>query len=311
VHRDVLMPHETSPHYIAKRAPQERSKEFLASTDPWFRPSNFTVGPDGMLYVIDMYRQHIETPVAIRDDLKEDMDFMRGRDMGRIYRIVPKGKKQSQAVSAPDGERQSSTYVDLLSHPNQWWRLQAQRILLERQARSTIPNVEELFNSSGDARVRLHALYVLEGLNALKADMVIKAMNDPEPGVREHGAILTERFPESMNPLISLTDDVSPRVRFQATLSLGEFRSDQAAPALVRVIEKYVDDRWFRTAVLSSDPGTSLEFVTHLTNSTFFAKNDEGRNAFIHDLAYVFGARNARSEVTKFVKMLASKVTSD
>src|SRR5690606_5067465 len=162
VHRDVLMPHETSPHYIAKRAPQERSKEFLASTDPWFRPSNFTVGPDGMLYVIDMYRQHIETPVAIPDDLKEDMDFMRGSDMGRIYRIVPKGKKQSQAVSAPDGERQSSSYVDLLSHPNQWWRLQAQRILLERQDRSIIPNVEELFNSSGDARVRLHALYVLE-----------------------------------------------------------------------------------------------------------------------------------------------------
>src|SRR5690606_28902126 len=218
---------------------------------------------------------------------------------------------QSQAVSAPDGERQSSSYVDLLSHPNQWWRLQAQRILLERQDRSIIPNVEELFNSSGDARVRLHALYVLEGLNALKADMVIKAMNDPEPGVREHGAILAERFPESMNPLISLTDDVSPRVRFQATLSLGEFRSDQAAPALVRVIEKYVDDRWLRTAVLSSDPGTSLEFVAHLTSSPFFAKNDEGRNAFIHDLAYVFGARNARSEVTKFVKMLESKVTSD
>src|SRR5690606_21332957 len=193
VHRDVLVPHETAPHYIAKRAAEDSSKEFLASTDTWFRPANFTVGPDGMLYVIDMYRQHTETPVSIADDLKEDMDFMRGSDMGRIYRIVPKDNKKGKAVQASTGERQSSSYVELLSHPNQWWRLQAQRILLERQDKSVIPAVQELFNSSGDARVRLHALYVLEGLNELKAPMVIKAMGDSEPGVREHGAILAER----------------------------------------------------------------------------------------------------------------------
>ncbi|MBS1736102.1 MAG: dehydrogenase, partial [Bacteroidetes bacterium] len=62
VHRDVVGLHADSITYVAKRDETEKNKEFLTSTDPWFRPVNFTVGPDGSLYVIDMYRQHIEGP---------------------------------------------------------------------------------------------------------------------------------------------------------------------------------------------------------------------------------------------------------
>lgn len=312
VHRDVLVPHATSPRYDATRAAGESEKEFLTSTDTWFRPANFTVGPDGYLYIIDMYRQHIETPVSIPDDLKEDMDFMRGSDMGRIYRVVPKSKKEGKSVQKVDGERQSSSYVELLSHPNQWWRLQAQRNLLERQDKSVIPAVTSLYNESSDARVRLQALYVLEGLNALNADLVKKALSDSEPGVREHGAILAERFPTLLPELIQLASDKSPRVAFQASMSLGEFPANQVAPTLAKVIEREYNEGWFRMAVLSSNAGSSTELLNSLVNNTsFFEKVEDGKKAFINDLAYIFGARNSKGEAAQLLNTLSSKVSKD
>ena len=60
---------------IASRAAAEKDKEFMASTDSWVRPASFTVGPDGNLYMIDMYRQHIETPLSIPADLQTDHGF--------------------------------------------------------------------------------------------------------------------------------------------------------------------------------------------------------------------------------------------
>lgn len=312
VHRDVLVPHPTSPRYDAKRAEGETDKEFLASTDSWFRPANFTVGPDGYLYIIDMYRQHIETPVSIPDDLKEDMDFMRGSDMGRIYRVVPKDRRKGKVVQASASERQSAAYVEMLSHPNQWWRLQAQRNLLERQDKTVIPAVTSLYNQSTDARVRLHALYVLEGLDALNADLVRKALSDSEPGVREHGAILAERFPELLKDLIQLSSDKAPRVAFQASLSLGEFPANQVASALAKVVESKFNDSWFRMAVLSSNAGSSPEFVNSLLNNTsFFEKIEDGKKAFVNDLAYVFGARNSNGEAARLVNSLSEKVSND
>src|SRR5690606_11675457 len=93
VHRDVIHTTQEGPFLSAKRAPEGQEKEFLASTDTWFRPVNSTVGPEGALYIVDMYRQHIETPVSIPDSLKQDMYFQKGTELGRIYRIYPEGKR--------------------------------------------------------------------------------------------------------------------------------------------------------------------------------------------------------------------------
>src|SRR3546814_9821265 len=82
VHRDVLITQEDKPVYRAGRSELEKEREFLSSTDPWFRPVSLTSGPDGALYLVDMYRQHIETPLSIPGDLKVDMDFMAGSDRG-------------------------------------------------------------------------------------------------------------------------------------------------------------------------------------------------------------------------------------
>ncbi|MDH3649500.1 MAG: hypothetical protein OEQ53_07440, partial [Saprospiraceae bacterium] len=81
IHCDILEILSGSPTYVGKRAPIDTDREFLMSTDSWFRPTHFYVGPDGSLYVVDFYRQHIETPLSIPEDLKADMDFMQGSDL--------------------------------------------------------------------------------------------------------------------------------------------------------------------------------------------------------------------------------------
>ena len=78
----------------AERAADEQKSEFMASTDTWFRPVQFANGPDGCLYVIDMYRETIEHPWSLPESLKKHLDLNSGNDRGRIYRIVPDGFKR-------------------------------------------------------------------------------------------------------------------------------------------------------------------------------------------------------------------------
>ena len=87
VHRDLLAPNGIS--FAASRPPEEQQREFLASTDPWFRPVQFTTGWDGNLYIVDIYRKLVEDPESIPEPIKRDLDFYAGTGRGRIYRVVP------------------------------------------------------------------------------------------------------------------------------------------------------------------------------------------------------------------------------
>ncbi len=310
VHRDVLVPSSDSPVMIAKRDEAERKKEFLASKDSWFRPSGFTVGPDGFLYVVDMYRQHIETPLSIPEDLKEDMDFLYGSEHGRIYRIRPNtpSTKQSQVPRLRD--MPPAEYVQLLAHPNRWWRLQAQRLLLERQDQSVVPAVSALLEKNEDARVRLHALYVLEGLNALTAPLVSRAVNDPHPGVRKHGLILAERYPELLPLVLQRTGDSSLQVVLQATLSAGAFSGPKVTDALAKVAARYGNDRWIRTAVLSSAPGTSVQLLASLGKNNFFQQSEPWKLTFLEEFAAAVGSGQSDAEVKRLLTLLKGSVAN-
>ena len=305
VHRDILTPSDSFPYMIASRAAAEKDKEFMASTDSWVRPASFTVGPDGNLYMIDMYRQHIETPLSIPADLQTTMDFNAGNKEGRIYRIVPKNAGAYKTETVDLRNTKTADLVNLLSHKNQWWRLQAQRLLLERQDKSVIPAVKTLFVQSEDPRTRLHAMYVLEGMDALNAEIIKSAMKDPAPGVREHAAILSERYPVLLPQLQAMTNDSSVRVAFQATLSLGEFKDKSVAPVLAKVLTNRGYSSWFRTAVLSSAAGSTPDFLKSLEQESFFNSNDSWRANFIEDLSNSIGNRNETSQNVDLLNFLS------
>jgi len=303
VHRDVLTTSPTSPTFVASRGAKEKEHEFLASSDPWFRPVNFTVGPDGSLYVIDMYRQHIETPTAIPDDLKEDMDFMNGSQQGRIYRIASKSAKATR-IQPKLRSKSSTELVALLAHPNQWWRLQAHRLLLEKQDKAVIPALREIVTSHTNPHARLHAFFVLEGLDALDADLVNRVMQDSRPEIRVYGAMLAERFPACFPQLLDKASDTSARVVFQEGLSLGQFSYPTVVPALAHILEKYGRDHWFRTAILSSESGSSVALARQLVqNGVFFKTETAYADTFLHDLAFVIGSRKRGDEASELLAL--------
>ena len=165
VHRDVLQP--SGATYTASRKPEHA--EFLASTDNWFRPVNFANAPDGNLYVIDYDRQYLEHPEYIPESVRKrlKMDFVRGEDLGRIYRIVPTSPKQRRGLDVNLGAASTGELVALLEHPNGWHRDTAHRLLIERGDKSAVPALEQLFHQSKNPVARIQALWTLEGLDSL------------------------------------------------------------------------------------------------------------------------------------------------
>ncbi|WP_436835206.1 PVC-type heme-binding CxxCH protein [Arenibacter algicola] len=311
VHRDILSVVDSLPYMVAKRGEKEKDKEFMATTDSWFRPANFSVGPDGYMYIMDMYRQHIETPMSIPEDLQETMDFDAGNEYGRIYRIVPKDVGPYKPVYPNLTKVSSSELVKALQHENRWWNLTAQRLLLERQDKSVIPEVRALFAQSENPRFRLHALYVLEGMDALDAVTVMTAMKDPSAGVRENAAILSERFPDCLSQLAEMINDPSIRVAFQATLSLGQLKDKAVIPALAKALELHGQSSWFRTAVLSSEAGSGIDLLKILERNSFFKDASSWKLNFIETCSNVIGARNNKNQISGLLSLLAQSSLSN
>jgi len=199
-------------------------KEFVASRDIWFRPVNFANAPDGTLTVCDMYREVIEHPWSLPDDIHAALDLERGRDKGRLYRLAPPGfGERSQAGSAgiPAGESsksqaaapgpakmpalpgsrrtprlsQASTaeLVALLAHPNAWHRDTAHRLLFERQDKKAVPLLHEMVQKNENPLARMEAAWVLEGLSGFDESLLSLTLKDKSNEVLEAAIAIGER----------------------------------------------------------------------------------------------------------------------
>ncbi len=267
VHADILR--DRGATFTAARLFER--KEFLASTDAWFRPVNMYVGPDGALYVVDYYRQIIEHPEWMSDDMARSGAIYNGKDKGRIYRISASGgPPPSWTRGIAPGSLQTEELVSRLSSPNAWWRKNAQRLLVDRRDRRAIPLLEETAAHAADPLARLHALWTLDGLSALKAGILIGRMQDEAPGVRENALKLSEKFlksgtdPEKEligNALLRMSGDGDARVRYQLLCTLGFLTSPQALRVRNRLLFTHLDDKWMQIAALSAI-GSEKELLT-------------------------------------------------
>ena len=171
--------------------------EFLASTDPLFRPVNLTVGPEGALYVLDMHRGVIEHPEWIPDRMEVDLDLYEGDDRGRIYRVVPAGGPPSGGADSGGLDRSGSEdLVEALGHENRWRRLTAQRLLVEEHAAAPpAPLLESLrsrLGAVGNPLGRLHVMWTLAGLGALDHGSLEALLGDPHPELRRNAVLALE-----------------------------------------------------------------------------------------------------------------------
>jgi hypothetical protein len=164
-----------------------------------------------------------------------------------------------------------------------------------------------MFLNHNDARVRLHALYVLEGLNAADAALVAKAMRDPHPGVRKHGLILAERYSELLPVMLEMLNDSSIHVVFQAALSAGGYSNRKVTDALAQLLTRFGDDPLFRTAVLSSKAGPTTSLLESLIGKhAFFNGTEPWKESWLSEHSYSVGSANMSSEINALLEIMES-----
>ncbi len=305
VHEEILQPHGAT----FRSRPARAKVEFLATPDDWFRPVSLAHGPDGALYVVDMYRAVIEHPEFMPPELKNRPDLTLGKDRGRIWRIVPQGHK-AKTVRPRLSKATTAELVALLAHDEVWWRTTAQRLLLERQDRAAVAPLRKLMLMSDRPLARLHAAWLLENLNGLDTKLVLRLLADRHPRVREHAVLLAERRltePAVRQAVVGLAADPDARLRYQVALTLGEWDDDAILGPLARIAVAGAEDRWTRLAVASSVPTRSGALLGKLLGpgGDLAAKAAPGRVALLHELSAVVGARRDGAEVAGLLDLLA------
>jgi putative membrane-bound dehydrogenase-like protein len=252
VHRLVLAPNGVT--FSGARPADEQRSEFLASRDNWFRPVEARTGPDGALWVVDMYRFVIEHPRWIPPDRLAQLDLRAGSDMGRIYRVVPRNKKPRvlpNIASAPVQE-----LIAAFATANGPGRDLIHQELLSRPDPSAIEPMKRLALANAPPAPRVQAMSVLADLKALNPDVLEPALADSSPQVRTHALRFSEPLFDSSSALqdraVQLANDPDMAVRFQLALSLGAWSGPAKAAVLHRLLENTPRDPWMRAAVLNS-----------------------------------------------------------
>jgi len=242
-----------------ERAAEEKTSEFLSSTDNWFRPVQTRTGPDGALYVVDMYRFVVEHPRWIPAARLAKLNVRAGADMGRIYRVFPEerlvrtvpnlatlnGSELAQELDSANGTERDRVHAEILTRGDQ----------------SVMGTLENLAANASKPEVRVQALCVLDGIGGLKPELLRTALKDNDETVRKHAVRLCETFMKStdngqarslLNELLKREKDPSPAVLHQLAFSLGEWDDPRAGQALGRLAVAYPTDAEMKTAVLSS-----------------------------------------------------------
>lgn len=286
-------------------------KEFLASADDWFRPVNLFHGPDGALYVIDMYRAVIEHPDWMPPELKKRPDLLLGQDKGRIWRIVPEKHVHKPMDKKWDVDR-------ALMDANVWQRTTAQRLLLQDGYRADLDQMLTRYGGSEkEPLARLHAAWLLNAFGVLTPELLLKMLQAEQPHIREHGALLSDRYMPKSPPLqkrvAQLASDPNARVRFQAALTLGEWDDDQILVPLAKIALSGADDKWTRAAVATAVPKRAGALILTLlqTEHGLTEKATPSRFTLLNELTVLVGSRSDPGEVADVLEALGKLPAKD
>ncbi len=250
--------------------PAQDKVEFLATTDDWFRPVFLTHGPEGAMYVADMYRAVIEHPEFMPPELKNRPDLWAGRDKAASAASC---RRTTMTKTPRPGLSKASIaeLVKTLKHEEPWYRTTAQRLLLEKNDKEIIAPLRELLNSLPGQKTTpavVLAGYMLEKVRGVLTDQEILNMlrtgpiSVGHPRVREHGICLAEPRLATSEPLMErlgeLYRDDDARVRFQLALSVGGLEKDSGNVLLSDMVLypafKDPSDRWARLAAECTSP---------------------------------------------------------
>ena len=249
--------------FVATRADGEEQLDFFASEDRWCRPVMVRSGPDGGLWIADMYRYMIEHPDWLPAEGKAELlpHYRLGDDRGRIYRVVPEqsGFRQPVRLDRLD----TAGLVAAMDSPSDWQRDKVQQLLLWRGDAAAIALLKQLFQTAARPQTRVQALYTLQGCGALSRPLLIAALADPSPRVRENAIRLAETRsdPDLVHAATALATDPDAKVRLQLALTCGQWRDDAAGKALAAIGAVDAEDPLMVAAIMSSALRHSRTFV--------------------------------------------------
>ncbi|WP_397383440.1 PVC-type heme-binding CxxCH protein [Prosthecobacter sp.] len=231
------------------------NKNFCTSDDLWSRPVNFVNAPDGCLHVCDMYREVIEHPWSIPDDIHSAVDLLRGRDKGRIYRLAPKSFKTR---ATPKLSAATTTeLVALLDHPNAWHRESAQRLLFERQDKAAVEPLRKLLENAVTSQGKAYAVHALNAQLSLTEDKVIHLLTTADSHIRRTTIEAVSSWPnvspKLQDAVLALAKDASPEVRMYLSFLFSVLISP-TMQGLDQLVLSGVNDTWQRRALLSMPP---------------------------------------------------------
>lgn len=247
--------------------------EFLASTDERFRPVNLANGPDGALYVVDIYRGIIQHRIYLTSYLRKQAESRGLQDalgQGRLWRVTRNGHPIRRDVLPAKPTLES--LIAWLSDSNGWRRDRAQQLLIERQNPSDAGALESLVRNEPPTPPlgRLHALWTLEGLDQLDFRTVEAALLDPDTRVRTAALRLSERFFEgeegdaAKEAILRHASGAVPGERLQLLLTLGQIHSPEADRRLRALLLAGPTRRLDIDAAVSGLGGRELESLTEI-----------------------------------------------
>ncbi len=254
VHRKVISSAPDGVTLIGSRPADETKREFAASTDTWVRVVNFANAPDGCLYLCDMYREVIEHPWSIPDEIKKHLDLNSGNDRGRLWRITPDKGRPARGSAVNLAAASTAQLVDTLTHPNGWHRDTAHRLLAERRDPSSEAPLRTLL-STGSPVTCLHAIGALDAIGKLSSTDLetLAATPSNHPSVRERAVtLLVARKALSKQSVAALAESDSSRLRFVAAAAAAQLPANVRASLLAAIIRKNDSSTWTQSALLQS-----------------------------------------------------------
>ncbi len=259
VHRDVLRREGIT--FVATRGEEE--SEFLRSTDEWFRPVYLTNGPDGALYLCDMYRGTIEHPRYLPADLAARTDFERGKDRGRIYRIAAKD-------NPPHAIDTSSTHeepVTAISARDGWQSDTAQRLLLENLDAQDAADLRTALQRTENESARIKLLHLLDAKGALTKDDMIAFAGYASPEFQAARIRIAARFvgdPEVDSSIQAAIEKNEPLQSAASLHAIAKWPDTQSVQALSAIIQSTPMNDWLRGAVYSTAYGHGPALLSSL-----------------------------------------------
>lgn len=308
VRRNLIF--ETNGTLVARNAYEQN--EFLTSTDERFRPVNLTSGPDGALYIVDFYRGVLEHRISLTTYLRKQSEE-RGLDkplhLGRIYRVVPDGKKVGNE-SPKFSTETPAQWVAHLADANGWSRKTAQRLLVERRDLSVVPALRKLATEGKNSFANIHALWSLEGMDQLNLETVARSFQDKDSKVRTAAIRVSESFFDSedksevVEKLIALANDPSPEVQLQLALTLGQAKDKNADVTMARLAKSIGTNLFLADAILSGVAGRELELLEKISGSS--GQNSKNFDRVVSGLAACVVMERRSDRVIRLLDFIAS-----